>query len=89
MPESDVHSQMNILEDALESGTEHRGVAYQAVSITGGGEKEWRYYTSDISQFLQSLNDDLTGHDPYPIEIQEYEDQEWNGLAEFLSEAKS
>lgn len=86
MPESDIHSRMNTLEDALESGTEKRGIAYQAVSLTGGGEKQWRYYASDTDQFLESLNEDLAGYKPFPIEIRDFDDPDWNGLKEFTTE---
>src|ERR1044071_1400773 len=48
MPDSNEHKLMNAFEDALEAGTERRNVAVQAASLTGGGEKEWRYYTHDV-----------------------------------------
>lgn len=85
MPAKEVHALMNTLEDALESGCERSGHAYQALSLTCGGKKEWRYYAADNEEFLRSLNEDLAGHEPFPIEIQAFEDPEWGALSEYLS----
>lgn len=76
---------MQAFEDALESGTERRQVAYQALSLTGNGQKEWRYYATDQDAFLASLNTDLRGHPAYPIEIQSFYDPDWSALREYLS----
>ncbi len=76
---------MQAFEDALESGTEARQVAFQALSLTGNNNKEWRYYTTDADAFLESLNVDLKGHPPYPIRIEAYDDPDWSSLREYLS----
>lgn len=89
MPFPDEHARMNVLEDSLESGTEQRGVAHQVLSMTGDGRKEWRYYTTGLAIFLESLNKDLAGHDPFPIEIYDFNDPEWNGLGEYLAAMRS
>ncbi|MDY0745943.1 DUF695 domain-containing protein [Paucibacter sp. R3-3] len=85
MPDSDTHRRMQRFEDALESGTEARGTAFQAVSITGAGRKEWRYYAADTDAFMGSLNQDLRGHEEHPLEIASFLDPEWNALREFHS----
>jgi hypothetical protein len=87
MPSSEEHERMQAFEDALESGTEKRTATSQALSLTGGGAKEWRYYTADVEEFMESLNRDLMGHDKYPIELQMFQDPEWNALAEYINAA--
>ncbi len=83
MPDRDVHKKMNAFEDALEAGTEKRQVAFQALSITGDGKKEWRYYAASTDEFMQSLNTDLRGHREYPLQIQSFLDPDWSALREF------
>ena len=83
MPDSQTHQRMQLFEDRIEAGTERREVAFQAVSITGDGKKEWRYYAADSDAFMESLNQDLQGHAAYPLEIASFFDPEWNGLREF------
>lgn len=83
MPDRETHQKMNRFEDALEAGTEKRHVAFQAVSITGNGRKEWRYYAADTDEFMESLNADLRGHEECPLEIQSFLDPEWLALREY------
>lgn len=83
MPDSQTHKDMQMFEDALEAGAERRGKAFQAVSLTGAGKKEWRYYAADTDAFMESLNQDLQGHAAYPLEIESFFDPEWNALREF------
>ena len=85
MPARAVHADMQMFEDALEGGTEFKGVAVQVLSLTGGGLKQWRYYAADVDEFMESLNADLRGHAAYPLEMESFEDPDWNGLSEFLS----
>jgi hypothetical protein len=85
MPGPAEHKQMQSFEDALESGTESRMVAFQALALTGSNRKEWRYYAADSDAFLASINADLQGHPPYPIEIQSFHDPDWSALREYLS----
>lgn len=87
MPDSDEHQLMNAFEDALEAGTERRQSAVQAASLTGGGEKEWRYYTPDVEAFIVSLNADLVGHDQYPLQIDSFVDAEWSGLCDLQGDS--
>jgi hypothetical protein len=87
MPDSKYHKQMNVFEDALEAGTERRQAAVQAASLTGGGEKEWRYYTHDVDAFMASMNADLVGHSQYPLKIDTFLDAEWSALRDLQGSA--
>lgn len=83
MPSRDVHKKMNAFEDALEAGTEKRQIAFQALSLTTDGKKEWRYYASNTDEFMESLNADLRGHEAYPLEVQSFLDPDWSALREY------
>lgn len=45
---------------------------------TGMGQKEWVYYARDRDGFMARLNALLAGHAPFPVEINFYDDAEWN-----------
>lgn len=84
MPPGNIHAQMNAFEDAIEASIERPGVGVQAVSITGRGKREWRYYAQDTAAFIEAMNPALQGHPRYPLELDAFVDPDWNGLAEFL-----
>lgn len=88
MPDSDTHKLMNAFEDALEAGTEQRLTGVQAVSLTGAGEKEWRYYTTEVDGFIESLNGDVAGHPQYPLQIESFLDPEWRALRDMQGELR-
>jgi len=44
---------------------------------TGLGLREWVYYTRDREQFMERLNELLQGHAAYPVEIEIYDDPDW------------
>jgi hypothetical protein len=88
LPGQTEHKLMQTFEDALEAGTELKTPTLQALSLTGGGVKEWRFYTADVERFMASLNRDLEGHPKYPIEFSLFQDPEWNALSEYLNGAQ-
>ena len=83
MPDTDTHRLIVDFEDALDAGTEKNGVAFQVLSLTGAGKREWRYYATSADEFIESLNNDLQGHPAYPLEVESFLDPEWAGLREF------
>lgn len=85
MPEKPVHAAMCAFEDAVEATVEKTGAGVQAASITGSGSKEWRYYTNDPDEFMSQLNDALAGHPPIPLDIQVFDDPDWEALGELLA----
>ncbi|WP_376711953.1 DUF695 domain-containing protein [Shewanella profunda] len=50
-------------------------------SATGNNLKEFAFYIADREHFMVNFNHALHGHPAYPIEINFYEDNEWNDLA--------
>jgi hypothetical protein len=71
-------------EDALRAQVEAPGHGAQVASLTGGGVREWRYYTRDPETFFSALNAALSSHPEYPLEFAVFEDPDWDGLSELL-----
>lgn len=84
MPDDVESGLQDAFEDALRAHLEARGDGAQVASLTGGGVREWRYYTRDPETFFRSLNEALSGHPEYPVEFGVFEDPEWEGLTELL-----
>jgi len=84
MPNTEDQERMSRFEGALEAGLEADKTGVQAVTLTGLGKREWRYYTADSERFLEALNRDLAEHEEYPLELELYEDEAWNALVEML-----
>lgn len=76
LPPEDTNNQMIALEHAIDE-LEDAALCYLAYSRTGNGLKELVYYISDRDRFMDAFNDALSGHPRYPIEINFYEDREW------------
>jgi len=84
LPTSDETAAMQDFESAVEAGIERGGAGTQVASITGAGHKEWRYYAADADAFVAALNASLDGHPTYPLEIEMFDDSEWQGLQQLL-----
>lgn len=84
MPDTHEKVRMAEFEEALESGTEAKEIGVHALSLTGNGVREWRYYTADPQKFMEALHQDLQGKPPFPIDFQLFQDPDWTALAEFV-----
>ena len=84
LPAADDTASMQAFEDAVEAGLERSGIGVQVASLTGAGHKEWRYYAADADAFVTALNDSLEGQPTYPLEIEMFDDAEWQGLQQLL-----
>ena len=76
-PPEDEGRRMSNLEGALSALTAGNGFSFLMCAGTGLGSKDWVYYTRDANRFMQRLNELLAGHEPYPIEIEFFEDPSW------------
>lgn len=76
LPPEDTNKQMIALEQAID-GLEEAALCRHAYSRTGNGIRELVYYTSARDRFIGAFNDALSEHPRYPIEINFYEDREW------------
>tara|TARA_B100001769_G_C21786398_1_gene428931 strand:- start:148 stop:588 length:441 start_codon:yes stop_codon:yes gene_type:complete len=86
MPDEETNSQMMALEDALEDQLDKSSIYKRAYSRTGNSLKEFLYYTKSQEEFMALLNNQLRGHQPYPIEINLYRDPEWEELKKLLQD---
>jgi hypothetical protein len=75
---------MDRFEEALEAGLSGTTLGVQVASLTGAGHKEWRYYAPDAEAFVAALNDSVADHPTYPLEIEMFDDAEWQGLQQLL-----
>lgn len=83
-PGADATAAMQAFEDAVDAGLARGSAGVQVASLTGAGPKEWRYYTADADAFVAGLNASLEGQPTYPLEIEMFEDPEWQGLQQLL-----
>ncbi len=79
MPTTDVHEQMVLLEDSIDS-LQEAGLCVQVYTKTGNGLKELVYYIGDREEFMRAFNEALADQPIYPLEIEFFEDPEWSDL---------
>ena len=85
MPVKTENESMIKLEDGLET-IEGRGNLYLDVySATGNNLKEFVFYIADRDDFMSNFNKALKGNPAYPIEINFYQDKEWEDLDKLQS----
>ncbi len=85
MPSSETLDLMRGMETALEQGTEASEAGVKAAQITGNGKREYRYYTTNPSDFMAAFNQDLAGHNEYPLEFELFDDSSWEALQELIT----
>jgi len=86
MPLKDVNKKMIVLEDALEDAMDSSGLYQHAYSRTGNNLKEFVYYCTKQDEFMDILNKSLVNHEKYPINIDFYEDEQWNEFRQLLDD---
>jgi hypothetical protein len=84
MPAPAVNEQMLAFEHALAEKVEAPNVCRLVFSRTGNNLKQFVYYVHDNEEFLKRLNDALTDHPRYPVEITFHNDTGWKDLKNFL-----
>lgn len=88
MPDAETLAAIVQFEDALyESLDDEWGV--EAATVIGNGAKEWRFYTSSPETFYAGLNEALAGHPRYPLELEAFEDPNWEALVELLPDGQA
>lgn len=84
MPPEEVNQRMLTLEHAIEEALENQDLCRHAYSRTGNHLKELAYYIPDREKFMAAFNEALQSHPRYPIEINFYEDPEWQDFRAIL-----
>lgn len=89
MPLTETNEKMIVLEDAIENTMDSSKQYLDAYSRTGNNLKEFVYYSSSQDQFMTLLNETLVTHERYPIEINFYDDPEWNEFKKLIEDFKN
>jgi hypothetical protein len=88
-PSGEVNQKQLAFETSLDDLSGMNGFSELVQVSTGMGKKEWLYYTSDRDRFMREFNALLAGDDPYPIQINFYEDPSWQIWSEVVAAVQS
>jgi hypothetical protein len=84
MPPDEINQRMLALEQSIEESVAKQDLCLHAYSRTGNHLKEFVYYISGREDFLAAFNNALQSHPRYPIEINFYEDPDWQDFKKIL-----
>jgi hypothetical protein len=88
MPPAEVNQQQLAFEEAIDRLSSEGGSELMQVG-TGMSLKEWIFYARSSDAFMARLNSLLSGHPRYPIEVEFYDDPEWQMWSKTLSNLKA
>jgi uncharacterized protein DUF695 len=76
MPPAEVNAAQQSFEQAVDplASSTHSELVHVS---TGMGMKEWIFYARSREEFMDELNELLSGHPRYPIDIEFFEDPSW------------
>ena len=78
MPSKDIMEHIKNMENALSPLDTENGDSVLFHIITGGGMREWCYYTTSYDWFINELSSFLEGLPRYPINIEYQEGTDWS-----------
>jgi Family of unknown function (DUF695) len=84
MPNDEDTALMTDVENALVDILENDLQAILAFVYTGDSQKEWHWYSSDIGETGNRLNEALSNFDVLPLELLSEDDPDWNEYNEVL-----
>jgi hypothetical protein len=87
MPSPDTNELQVVFEDALAPIGEGE-TGFLMLVFTGNGRKEWLYYVTDPGVWLDRLNALLVGHQPYPLQIEDWPDDDWSTWQDFADSVR-
>ena len=76
MPPAEVNAAQQRFEEAIDplASSSHSELVHIS---TGKGLKEWIFYAHTREEFMAELNALLSGHPRYPLDIEFFEDPDW------------
>lgn len=89
MPSKELMAHINTFEDALESLNSENGESVQFHIITGGGIREYCYYTTSYEWFINEFSELLSQLPRYPVNIEYQENTDWRYWRKILELAES
>ena len=82
MPDDELAEQMETMQEHLRKNVETDKLAILAAIDTGAGERTWIYSTRTVPIFCQRMNEALSQHPLYPIQISATHDPQWEEYLE-------
>ena len=84
MPSPEESAAMGVFEDRLCEALESDAHAYLAAVLTFDGARQWVFYTNDATVCGSRLEEMPQNEDPYPIELDAFDDSEWSYLRDTI-----
>ena len=85
MPDEETARLIEEIEPKLRRIMEKDKLAILTGNYTGGGQKDWIFYTRHLPSFGERLNECLAPYPTLPLEIQCQEDEDWSDYHEMLT----
>lgn len=89
MPDEASAKLIEAIEPLLRRAMEKDKLAILTGNYTGGGQKDWTFYTRHLPTFGERLNAALETYPKLPLEIHCEEDPEWSDYHEMLQLAEA
>jgi hypothetical protein len=85
MPAEETQRRMDELESLLEQALE--GNSLLTAVVTGDGVREWQWYTRDVGEAMERINQALGELEPFPIALSRRADPDWTAYQQLVSRA--
>lgn len=85
MPSEATAQLIEEIEPKLRRTMERDKLAIMTGNYTGGGQKDWTFYTRHLPTFGERLNEVLAPYETLPLQIECTEDADWEDYAEMLA----
>jgi hypothetical protein len=83
LPTDEVLDQMEDFENLLDDALVEKGTARLMTVFTGEGVREWQFYTDDEEFFIRKFNEAMEGRPVLPLEIEAFEDENWDAYKNY------
>ena len=83
LPTENVLNEMEDFESLLDEALIEKGTARLMTVFTGEGVREWQFYTDDEEFFLRKFNEAMEGKPVLPLEIEAFEDENWDSYTDY------
>jgi hypothetical protein len=82
-PPEDDADVMEDFENLMDESLVETGVARLMIVFNGEGVRKWFFYTAEQEIFMLRLNEALAGEPVLPLEIEVYEDENWDAYEDY------
>lgn len=85
LPDQETYDLMNYFEDTLDEEIISDASSILVLSLIGDEIKIWQIYSTNPDLFIDKLNEVMDGRELLPIQIEVFQDRDWNGYKELVS----